>query len=71
MTLLITSMKVGTTTATSSCRARGDYDPLPGSARRTGFALSLPPDNLAQRRACRQREKSRKVTNELMLNVGV
>ena len=29
MTQLITSMKVDTTTATSSCRARGDYDPYP------------------------------------------
>jgi hypothetical protein len=40
MTQLITSMKVGTTTATGSCRARGDYDPFP-PARRTGFAWSL------------------------------
>ena len=70
MTQLITSMKVGTTTATSSCRARGTTT-LPGTSRHTGFAWSLPPGNLVQRRACRQREKSRKVTNELMLNVGV
>jgi hypothetical protein len=54
MTQLITSMKVGTTTTTSSCRARGDYDltrhieahrvRLEPPAGQSGPAPSLPPE---------------------------
>jgi hypothetical protein len=50
MTQLITSMKVGTTTATSSCRARGDYpypaqrgaQGSPGASRRAIWSSAEP-----------------------------